>query len=110
METLGLFDRCTNGSQNNHAFAVELDTFKNQDYGYIDANHVGIDINSARSKASRPASYQANNKNSFDNLTLASGQPMQLWVEYDGADRRIDVYISSSSGCQAIYTSSVFDI
>ncbi|XP_027119801.2 L-type lectin-domain containing receptor kinase IV.1-like [Coffea arabica] len=94
METLGLFDTPDNGSQNNHVFAVELDTFQNQDYDDINANHVGIDINSVRSKASRPASYKANNKNSFDNLTLASGQPMQLWVEYDGADRRIDVTLA----------------
>ncbi|XP_027166689.1 L-type lectin-domain containing receptor kinase IV.1-like [Coffea eugenioides] len=94
METLGLFDRPTNGSQNNHVFAVELDTFQNQDYGDINANHVGIDINSVRSKVSRPASYQANNKISFDNLTLSSGQPMQLWVEYDGIDGRIDVTLA----------------
>ncbi|XP_027118662.1 L-type lectin-domain containing receptor kinase IV.1-like [Coffea arabica] len=75
-------------------FAVELDTFQNPDFGDINANHVGIDINSVRSKVSRPAGYQANNKNSFDNLTLSSGQPMQLWVEYDGIDRRIDVTLA----------------
>ncbi|CDP17272.1 unnamed protein product [Coffea canephora] len=78
----------------NHVFAVELDTFQNPDLGDINANHVGIGINSVRSKVSRPASYQANNKNSFDNLTLSSGQPMQLWVEYDGIDRRIDVTLA----------------
>ncbi|XP_027164333.1 L-type lectin-domain containing receptor kinase IV.1-like [Coffea eugenioides] len=94
MESLGLFDRNTDGNQTNHVFAVELDTFQNSDLGDINANHVGIDINSVRSKVSRPASYQANNKNSFDNLTLSSGQSMQLWVEYDGVDRRIDVTLA----------------
>nr|XP_027120626.1 L-type lectin-domain containing receptor kinase IV.1-like [Coffea arabica] len=91
---LGLFDASTDGNRTNHLFAVELDTIQNPDFDDINDNHVGIDINSMRSKVSQPASYRANNKNSFDNLTLASGQPMQLWVEYDGMDRRIDVTLS----------------
>ncbi|CDP10819.1 unnamed protein product [Coffea canephora] len=91
---LGLFNRSTNGNQTNHVFAVELDTFQNQDFEDINDNHVGIDINSVSSKISQPASYQANNKNSFDNLTLCSGQQMQLWVEYDGVERRIDVTLA----------------
>ncbi|CDP17268.1 unnamed protein product [Coffea canephora] len=91
---IGLFDNSTNGNQTNHVFAVELDTYQNQDFGDINDNHVGIDINSVISKVSRPASYKANNKNSFENLTLISGQQMQLWVEYDGMDRRIDVTLA----------------
>ncbi|XP_027118652.1 L-type lectin-domain containing receptor kinase IV.1-like [Coffea arabica] len=91
---LGLFDETTNGSPKNHVFSVELDTFQEQEFGDINDNHVGIDINSVKSKVSQPASYQANNKNSFDNLTLSSGQQMQLWVEYDGVDRRINVTLA----------------
>ncbi|XP_027120766.1 L-type lectin-domain containing receptor kinase IV.1-like [Coffea arabica] len=94
VKSLGLFNRSTIGNRTNHIFAVELDTFQNEEFGDIDGNHVGIDINSLRSNVSRPASYQANNKISFDNLTLSSGQPMQLWVEYDGADRRINVTLA----------------
>ncbi|XP_027117684.1 L-type lectin-domain containing receptor kinase IV.1-like [Coffea arabica] len=91
---IGLFDNSTNGNQTNHVFAVELDTYQNQDFGDINDNHVGIDINSVISKVSMPASYKANNKDSFENLTLISGQQMQLWVEYDGMDRRIDVTLA----------------
>nr|XP_027120627.1 L-type lectin-domain containing receptor kinase IV.1-like [Coffea arabica] len=91
---LGLFDTNTNGNQTNHVFAVELDIYQDQDIEDINDNHVGIDIYSVISKASAPASYQANNKSSFDNLTLISGQPMQLWVEYDGVERRIDVTLA----------------
>ncbi|XP_027164351.1 L-type lectin-domain containing receptor kinase IV.1-like [Coffea eugenioides] len=91
---IGLFDNSTNGNQTNHVFAVELDTYQNQDFGDINDNHVGIDINSVISNVSMPASYKANNKNSFENLTLISGQQMQLWVEYDGMDRRIDVTLA----------------
>ncbi|CDP17278.1 unnamed protein product [Coffea canephora] len=34
------------------------------------------------------------NHNSFDNLNLSSGKRMQVWVEYDGVDRRIDVTLA----------------
>ncbi|XP_027166662.1 L-type lectin-domain containing receptor kinase IV.1-like [Coffea eugenioides] len=91
---LGLVDGNTDGNQTNHVFAVELDTFQHQEVEDINANHVGIDVNSVKSIVSSPASYQANNNNSFDNLTLSSGQRMQLWVEYDGADRRINVTLA----------------
>ncbi|XP_027165624.1 L-type lectin-domain containing receptor kinase IV.1-like [Coffea eugenioides] len=91
---LGLFNTSTDGNRTNHVFAVELDTIQNPDFEDINDNHVGIDINSMTSKVSQPASYQANNKNLFDNLTLSSGQDMQLWVEYDGVARRIDVKLA----------------
>ncbi|CDP10820.1 unnamed protein product [Coffea canephora] len=91
---LGLFNTSTDGNRTNHVFAVELDTIQNPDFVDINDNHVGIDINSMTSKVSQPASYQANNKNLFDNLTLSSGQEMQLWVEYDGVARRIDVTLA----------------
>ncbi|XP_027120116.1 L-type lectin-domain containing receptor kinase IV.1-like [Coffea arabica] len=91
---LGLFNTSTDGNRTNHVFAVELDTIQNPDFEDINDNHVGIDINSMTSKVSQPASYQANNKNLFDNLTLSSGQEMQLWVEYDGVARRIDVTLA----------------
>ncbi|KAL3536425.1 hypothetical protein ACH5RR_004886 [Cinchona calisaya] len=91
---LGLFNGSTNGNETNHIFAVELDTIQTHEYGDINDNHVGIDINSLNSTVSQPAGYRANNKNSFDNLTLNSAKPMQLWVEYDGVDKRIDVTLA----------------
>ncbi|XP_071939225.1 L-type lectin-domain containing receptor kinase IV.4-like [Coffea arabica] len=75
-------------------FAIVPDLSGLTDIGDINDNHVGTDINSVTSKVSMPASYKANNKNSLDNLTLISGQQMQLWVEYDGMDRRIDVTLA----------------
>ncbi|XP_027155083.1 L-type lectin-domain containing receptor kinase IV.1-like [Coffea eugenioides] len=91
---IGLYDGSTTGSGTNHFFAVELDTFQDREFADINDNHIGIDINSVNSTVSRPASYQSNNRNSFDNLTLTSGQRMQLWVEYDGVDGRIDVTLA----------------
>ncbi|XP_071939978.1 L-type lectin-domain containing receptor kinase IV.1-like [Coffea arabica] len=91
---LGLFNESTNGNRTNHVFAVELDNHQNKEFGDINDNHVGIDINSLNSTVSRPASHQDNNKNSFDNLNLSSGKRMQVWVEYDGVDGRIDVTLA----------------
>ncbi|KAL3536424.1 hypothetical protein ACH5RR_004885 [Cinchona calisaya] len=91
---LGLFNGSTNGDATNHVFAVELDTIQTHEFGDINDNHVGIDINSLNSTVSQPARYRANNKNAFDNLTLSSGRLMQLWVEYDGVDKRIDVTLA----------------
>ena len=91
---LGLFNDSTNGNASNHVFAVELDTIQTHEFNDIKDNHVGIDINSLFSTASQPASYRDNNKNSFGNLTLSSAQRMQLWVEYDGESKVINVTLA----------------
>ncbi|XP_027166663.1 L-type lectin-domain containing receptor kinase IV.1-like [Coffea eugenioides] len=93
---LGLLNISTNGNADNHVFAVELDTVQNEEFNDINDNHVGIDINSLNSTVSKPAGYHEHEKNSFDNLTLGSSQLMQLWVEYDGVDKRIDVTLAPS--------------
>ncbi|XP_027107003.1 L-type lectin-domain containing receptor kinase IV.1-like [Coffea arabica] len=91
---LGLFNDSTNGNATNHVFAVELDTIQTHEFQDINDNHVGIDINSLISTVSQPASYLPNDRNSFHNLSLSSAQPMQLWVEYDGENKRIDVTLA----------------
>ena len=49
IQFLGLFNSTNNGSLSNHIFAIELDTIQNTEFGDIDNNHVGIDINSLNS-------------------------------------------------------------
>ena len=49
---LGLFNEKNNGNSTNHVFAVELDTNQNTQFDDIDDNHIGIDINSLKSKKS----------------------------------------------------------
>ncbi|KAK8689046.1 hypothetical protein V6N13_087777 [Hibiscus sabdariffa] len=68
---LGLFNLTNMGNSSNHIIAVELDTFCNMEYHDIDDNHVGI-ISIARSR-------------------LPSGDPMQIWMEYDGVDKQLNV-------------------
>ncbi|KAK8574039.1 hypothetical protein V6N13_097034 [Hibiscus sabdariffa] len=91
---LGLFNESNNGNATNHVFAVELDTIQSKEFNDINDNHVGIDINGLISNESLPAGYEDGGSKEFKNLTLISGQRMQVWVEYDGVNKRIDVTLA----------------
>lgn len=91
---LGLFNDNTTGKVTNHVFAVEFDTLQNREFNDIDGNHVGIDINGLKSVESKTAGYYASNSVKFNNITLASGQPMQAWVDYDGVAKQINVTLA----------------
>ncbi|KAK4582068.1 hypothetical protein RGQ29_025297 [Quercus rubra] len=90
---LGLFNETNNGNATNHVVAVELDTIQNQEFKDINDNHVGVDINNLESATSTSAGYYANS-GAFMNLTLISGNPMQVWVEYDGVKKQLDVTLA----------------
>ncbi|CAA2973567.1 L-type lectin-domain containing receptor kinase -like [Olea europaea subsp. europaea] len=90
----GLFNETNNGNSSNHVFAVELDTIQNNEFRDINFNHVGIDINGMTSNISKPAGYYANGNGVLHNLTLYSGKPMQVWVEYDGLAKKISVTLA----------------
>ncbi|RVX03065.1 L-type lectin-domain containing receptor kinase V.9 [Vitis vinifera] len=86
------------GNFSNHLFAVEFDTVQSLVmYGDIDDNHVGIDINTVRSNASKSASYYDNSSKSSHEVVLESGNPIQAWIEYDGAQKIVNVTISPAS-------------
>ncbi|XP_058767744.1 L-type lectin-domain containing receptor kinase IV.1-like [Vicia villosa] len=90
---LGLFNKSNNGNSSNHVFGVELDTIQSSEFNDINGNHVGIDINDLKSATSTPAGYYDNN-GQLKNLTLISGYPMQVWIEYDGEKKKIDVTLA----------------
>ncbi|KAF5471639.1 hypothetical protein F2P56_008416 [Juglans regia] len=92
---LGLFNFTNNGNSSNHVVAIELDTFHNQEFGDINNNHVGIDINGLRSNISAPVEYYVDdNSRVRSSLDLVSGQQMQVWVEYDGVKKEITVTLA----------------
>ncbi|GKV29951.1 hypothetical protein SLEP1_g38824 [Rubroshorea leprosula] len=91
---LGLFNESNNGNDTNHVVAVELDTIQNVEFKDIDNNHVGIDVNGLTSKVSHGAGYYVDGTGQFINLTLISGQPMQLWVEYNSLEQRMNVTLA----------------
>ncbi|XP_020256344.1 L-type lectin-domain containing receptor kinase IV.1-like [Asparagus officinalis] len=91
---LGLFTPENNGNSSNHIFTIELDTLQNPEFLDINDNHVGIDINSLISNQSLPAGYYEDGTGSFQSLTLISGKPMQLWVDFDADKMQINVTLS----------------
>ncbi|KAJ6843894.1 L-type lectin-domain containing receptor kinase IV.1-like [Iris pallida] len=91
---MGLFNKENNGNSSNRILAVELDNLQNLEFGDIDGNHVGIDINSLMSVSARTAGYYDGRTNQFKNLSLVSGQAMQVWVEYGGDDMILNVTMS----------------
>ncbi|XP_028783533.1 L-type lectin-domain containing receptor kinase IV.1-like [Neltuma alba] len=90
---LGLFNETNNGHPTNHVLAVELDTIQNSEFEDINDNHVGIDINGLNSVKSAPAGYYADGSQ-FQNLSLISGLPMQVWLDYDGGKNQISVTLA----------------
>ncbi|XP_073114698.1 L-type lectin-domain containing receptor kinase SIT2-like isoform X1 [Elaeis guineensis] len=91
---LGLFNTTDIGKPIDHIFAIELDIVKNVDFNDINDNHVGIDINSLTSMNSSPVAYFDGKSGRFKSLKLISGDPMQVWIEYNGMDMQLDVTIS----------------
>ncbi|KAG6530481.1 L-type lectin-domain containing receptor kinase S.4-like [Zingiber officinale] len=92
---LGLMNASEVGNATNHVFAVEFDTVQDFEFGDINDNHVGIDINSLVSNASAATGY-------FDgavkrDLNLKGGHTIQAWVDYDGARKVINVTVSPFS-------------
>lgn len=84
----------------NTFLAIELDTVANQEFKDIDDKHVGIDLNNLVSITSCSAgySYQDNTDNiiqlTFEELRLSSGDPMQVWVDYDGGSMNLNVTLA----------------
>ncbi|CAJ2670400.1 unnamed protein product [Trifolium pratense] len=92
---LGLFDSSNIGNSNNHIFGVELDTVQDFEFDDINDNHVGIDINDLKSYNATPAGYYDDENNGqLKNLTLFSGNPVQVWIEYDSEKTMIDVTLA----------------
>ncbi|CAN8301129.1 unnamed protein product [Cochlearia groenlandica] len=81
---LGVFNVSTSESSSTHVLAVELDTNQNSDFKDIDNNHVGIDVNSPLSVGIASASYYSDMKGINESIRLLSGDPIQVWVDYEG--------------------------
>nr|CAB3493062.1 unnamed protein product [Digitaria exilis] len=84
------------GAVTNHILAVELDTVLNYEFADIDNNHVGIDVDSLRSVAAASAGYYDADDNGgvLQNLSVSSGEAMQVWVDYDGNSTVLDVTLA----------------
>ncbi|KAG9454593.1 hypothetical protein H6P81_007497 [Aristolochia fimbriata] len=87
---LGLFNMSNNGDPSNNITAVEFDTISSPEFEDINGDHVGIDINGLRSVVSEPTAYFGNQL-----MSLKGGYPLQVWVDYSGERRTLDVTVST---------------
>ncbi|MCL7041357.1 hypothetical protein MKW94_024475 [Papaver nudicaule] len=90
---LGIFNDTNNGNPENHILAIEIDTNRNVEYD-VDNNHIGIDINGLKSVKAKFARYYTDDDGGYRNLSLSSGEPMQIWVDYDGVKTQLNVTIA----------------
>ncbi|XP_004492169.1 L-type lectin-domain containing receptor kinase S.4 [Cicer arietinum] len=93
---LGLLNSSDAGNFTNHLFAVEFDTVQDFEFGDINDNHVGIDINSLVSNASVAAEYYTDDSTK-QNLNIKGGKPILVWVEYDSLVNVVSVTLSPTS-------------
>ncbi|KAL5549855.1 hypothetical protein UlMin_000031 [Ulmus minor] len=94
---LGLLNASNSkGNSTNHIFAVEFDEVQDFEFGDINDNHVGIDLNSLNSSVSATAAYLAEDSTT-KNLSLKGGRPIQAWIDYDSATKLLNVTLSPTS-------------
>ncbi|XP_068314521.1 L-type lectin-domain containing receptor kinase S.4-like [Pyrus communis] len=94
---LGIFNATVVGNFANSIFAVEFDTVQSFEFGDINDNHVGIDINSLASNKSTPAGFFTGGNSTKEDLNLKSGLPIQAWVDYDSVKNQVTVMLSPHS-------------
>lgn len=93
---LGLFNGSDIGNSSTHIFAIEFDTVQDFEFGDINDNHVGIDLNSLKSNLSADGAYYTD-ASTKQNINLKSGKAIQAWVDYDSAQNVLNVTISPFS-------------
>ncbi|RRT63083.1 hypothetical protein B296_00013942 [Ensete ventricosum] len=91
---LGLFNQSNNGNSTNHVLAIELDSIFNPEFTDMNDNHVGIDINGLKSNKSQSAGYYADDTGLLNPLSLRNCEAMQVWVDYDGQTKLINVTLA----------------
>ncbi|KAK2986929.1 hypothetical protein RJ640_009072 [Escallonia rubra] len=92
---LGLPNDTSNAQYSTRVLAIEFDTVQNFELQDINDNHVGIDISSLTSNISEPAAfYLDNSTNNNKSISLKSGGPFQVWIDYDSLEMVINVTIA----------------
>ncbi|KAI3937410.1 hypothetical protein MKW92_051026 [Papaver armeniacum] len=89
---LGLFNDSNNGKSTNHVLAVELDTVYNVEFDTVKGPHVGINIDGLSSENSTSPAYITNGVSK--SLNIISGEPIQVWIEYDSIDKELRVTLA----------------
>ncbi|TKY47449.1 L-type lectin-domain containing receptor kinase S.4 [Spatholobus suberectus] len=91
---LGLLNPNDVGNFSNHLFAVEFDTVQDFEFGDINDNHVGVNLNNMASNKSVEAAFFPNGSTNKQNLDLKSGKVTQAWIDYDSSKSQLEVRLS----------------
>ncbi|CAN6214234.1 unnamed protein product [Urochloa humidicola] len=83
---LGLFNSSSSRNDSAAIVAVEFDTMANPEFADPSDNHVGLDLGS-------PVSVVAADL-AASGIDLKSGNLTTAWIDYRGADRRLEVFLS----------------
>ena len=97
---LGLLCPKNLGNFSNHLLAVEFDTVQDFEFGDINDNHVGINLNNLASNKSVKAAFFPDGSTSQQeqqDLNLKSGEVIQAWVDYDSSRNQLEVRLSQTS-------------
>lgn len=74
--------------------AVEFDTFRDENYGDLNGNHVGIDVGSL-------VSVKISNVSSHD-MVLNSGKKFFSWIDYQASYKRLEVRLGQSNDVKPV--------
>lgn len=77
-------------SSNNPALSVDFHTAKTDKPLGKDLDIVGIDLDNSVSEKYNSAGYYKDD-GSFRNLSIASGEPIHVWIEYDNSTKELNV-------------------
>lgn len=84
---LGLTNDTIDGDPTNHIVAIEFDSKKQEEFD-PDGDHIGLNINSVRSKATVPL-----NDSGFD-LAPDVDANYSVWINYNGKSKVLEVYMA----------------
>ncbi|KAM6570107.1 hypothetical protein CsatB_018092 [Cannabis sativa] len=73
--------------------AIKFDTGRNPEFGDLDGNHIGINLNSIESETWNPAGYY-NSTGSFVPVPMRDGRNIRAWIEFDGTNFEINVTVA----------------
>ncbi|CAM8925082.1 unnamed protein product [Rhodiola kirilowii] len=72
--------------------AVEFDVGRNTEFNEENGNHIGVDLNYIESVVTKEAGYY-DSSGSWITVNMRNGQNIQAWIDFEGAEMRINVTI-----------------
>uniref|UniRef100_A0A7N0TZT4 non-specific serine/threonine protein kinase n=1 Tax=Kalanchoe fedtschenkoi TaxID=63787 RepID=A0A7N0TZT4_KALFE len=73
--------------------AVEFDVGRNTEFNEENGNHIGVDLNYIESAVTKEAGYY-DPSGSWIVVEMRNGQNIQAWIDFEGAEMRINVTIA----------------